>query len=68
MKTMCPSCYHHNGFMAIHALGHMLNHTSCAQMHELPQGPGAKKTSGCWKFPPCQAKCLVSKTNKTSVC
>ena len=23
-------------------------------------------TSGCWKFPPCQAKCAVSKTNKIS--
>ena len=22
MKTMCPSGYHHNGFVAIHALGH----------------------------------------------
>ena len=24
MKTMCPPCYHHNGFMATHALGHMM--------------------------------------------
>ena len=24
MKTMCPSGCHHNGFMAIHALGHMM--------------------------------------------
>ena len=23
MKTMCPPGYHHNGFMATHALGHM---------------------------------------------
>ena len=43
MKTMCPSCYYHNGFMETHALGHMMNHKSCAQMHELPQGPEAKK-------------------------
>ena len=21
---MCPPCYHHNGFMATHALGHMM--------------------------------------------
>ena len=55
MKTMCPPGYHHNGFVATHALGHMMygytllvpmnqrvlnkqsNHTSCAQVHELPQ-------------------------------
>ena len=24
MKTMCPPAYHHNGFVAIHALGHMM--------------------------------------------
>ena len=22
MKTMCPAGYHHNGFVATHALGH----------------------------------------------
>ena len=40
MKTMCPPGYHHNGFVATHALGHMIygsNRTSCAQVHELPQ-------------------------------
>ena len=42
MKTMCPPGYHHNGFVATHALGHMMygfvqNCTSCAQVHELPQ-------------------------------
>ena len=44
MKTMCPPSYHHNGFVATHALGHMMygssvrfNRTSCAQVHELPQ-------------------------------
>ena len=39
MKTMCPPGYHYNGFVATHALGHMMydNHTSCAQVHELPQ-------------------------------
>ena len=41
MKTMCPPGYHHNGFVATHALGHLgtwaLNRTSCAQVHELPQ-------------------------------
>ena len=36
MKTMCPPGYHHNGFVATHALGHM-NRTSCAQELELPQ-------------------------------
>ena len=24
MKTMCPPDYHHNGFVATHALGHMM--------------------------------------------
>ena len=33
---ICPPGYHHNGFVATHALGHM-NCTSCAQVHELPQ-------------------------------
>ena len=31
MKTMSPPRYHHNGFVATHALGHM-NCTSCAQV------------------------------------
>ena len=25
MKTKCPPGYHHNGFMATHALGHMIH-------------------------------------------
>ena len=43
MKTMCPPGYHHNGFVATHALGahdvrlSVHNRTSCAQVHELPQ-------------------------------
>ena len=24
MKPMCPPGYHHNGFVATHALGHMM--------------------------------------------
>ena len=24
MKTMCPPGYHHNGFVATHAFGHMM--------------------------------------------
>ena len=32
MKKMCPSGYHHNGFVANHA-----SCTSCAQLYELPQ-------------------------------
>ena len=35
MKTMCPPGYHHNGFVATHALGHMMY--GCAQVHELAQ-------------------------------
>ena len=36
---MYPPSYHHNGFVATHALGHMMYcyRTSCAQVHELPQ-------------------------------
>ena len=33
MKTMCPPGYHHNGFVATHALGHMssaiINNETC---------------------------------------
>ena len=25
MKTKCPPSYHHNGFVATHALGHMMH-------------------------------------------
>ena len=27
MKTMCPPGYHHNGFVATHALGHVCVYT-----------------------------------------
>ena len=42
MKTMCPPGYHHNGFVATHALGHMMygynrNRTSRDQVHDLAQ-------------------------------
>ena len=30
MKTMCLPGYHHNGFVATHALGHMMY--GCAQV------------------------------------
>ena len=29
MKTMCPPGYHHNGFVATHALGHMMYGAVC---------------------------------------
>ena len=29
MKTMCPPGYHHNGFVATHALGHMTYGLTC---------------------------------------
>ena len=31
MKTMCPSGYHHNGFVATHALQHMSCMSNCLQ-------------------------------------
>ena len=32
MKTMCPPGYHHNGFAATHALGHMMY--GCMSCHK----------------------------------
>ena len=42
VKAMFPSGYRHNGFVATHALGHIMyitvhNRTSSAKMHELQQ-------------------------------
>ena len=35
MKTMCPPSYHHNGFVATHALGHMMyGHTLLVPMNQ----------------------------------
>ena len=35
MKTMYPPSYHHNGFVAIHALGHMMyGYTSLVPMNQ----------------------------------
>ena len=34
MKIMCPPSYHHNGFVATHALGHMMMY---GLMDKLPQ-------------------------------
>ena len=35
MKTMCPPCYHHNGFVATHAPGHMMYGLGTT-MHHVP--------------------------------
>ena len=32
MKTMCPPGYHHNGFVATHALGHMMRDINNSQL------------------------------------
>ena len=41
MKIICPPIYDHNGFVTIHALGHMIMYgISCAQVHELSQSHG----------------------------
>ena len=45
MKTMCPPGYHYNGFVATHALGHMM-YSSFAQVHELPQSHCADNREG----------------------
>ena len=40
MKAMCPPGYHHNGFVATHALGHMIygclscHKTKCMRCHK----------------------------------
>ena len=36
MKTMCPPGYHHNGFVATHALGHITVHhvPKCMSCHK----------------------------------
>ena len=46
MKTMCLPGYHHSGFAATQALGHTMYHTSCAQVHELPQSHCGDKREG----------------------
>ena len=34
-KTMCPPGYHHNGFVATHALGHHVHHVpKCMSCHK----------------------------------
>ena len=68
MNTMCPPGYHHNGFVATHALEHMMysepytwahdvrwtwymmNRTSCAQVHELPQSHCGDNQEGTLVF------------------
>ena len=35
IKTMSPPGYQRNGFVLTHALGHMMNRTSCPQVHKL---------------------------------
>ena len=39
MKTMCPPGYHHNGFVATHALGHMMYDSSYSSstVHHVPK-------------------------------
>ena len=40
MKTICSPGYHQNGVVSTHALRNMMyvtNHTSCAQVYELPK-------------------------------
>ena len=37
MKTMCPPGYHHNGFVATHALGHMMCPTVATTVHHVPK-------------------------------
>ena len=38
IKTMCPPGYYHNGFVATHALGHMMNIVAThATVHQVPK-------------------------------
>ena len=44
MKTMCPPGYHHNGFVATHALGHMMyGYTLIAGTNEPESAQQAKQ-------------------------
>ena len=43
MKTMCPPGYHHNGFVATHALVHMMYGWS-ATVHHMPKCLSCHKT------------------------
>ena len=36
-KTMCPPGYHHNGFIATHALGHMICAVMYGDVHHVPK-------------------------------
>ena len=39
MKTMCPPGYHHNGFVATHALGHYYAHLASVRFeHSVCRG------------------------------
>ena len=38
MKTMCPPGYHHNGFVATHALGHIMGPNRGSWVR-IPLGP-----------------------------
>ena len=40
MKTMCPPGYHHNGFVATHALGHMMYDVT---VHHVPKCMSCRK-------------------------
>ena len=50
MKAVCPPVYHHSGFVATHALGHMMhglmNSTSCGQVREVPQSHCGNQLEG----------------------
>ena len=43
MKTMCPPGYHHNGFVATHALGHMMDGYYIAGTNEPKSAQQAKQ-------------------------
>ena len=53
MKTICPPGYHHNGFVATHALGHMMYgwdlSTLCVVYHLWPQTTLKGKKNGIKK-------------------
>ena len=46
MKIMCPPGYHNSGFVATHALEHIMYGSLCAQVHELPQRHCGDKREG----------------------
>ena len=77
MKTMCPLGYHHNGFVATHALGHMMyGYTLLVPMNQRVLNKQSREHNiNIYIFPQimlcnCLTDCrnFLGKTNKLIYC